>query len=159
MDTFTILFGGGFTLGGLIFLTAYVVQQIKANAAKAWPTVPGTVLSAGLNAQTSFRSSGSSSTTYAPNVIYDYSLMGQKYTGNQLAFGNVYYDYPTAARKVVKYSPGMVVAVYYDPDNPANAVLETRSFAAGILLLMGIVFLLVGILSFIFLPVLEKYTS
>ena len=161
MDLFTILFSGGFTLVGLVCILVSFIQHAKARAAESWPTAPGLITGSDLQAFSSYDSNSSvhSSTNYAPTVQYVYSVMDRTYTGYQLAFGNVQYDYATAARKIARYPQGMQVVVHYDPSDPANAVLETRAAGGGIFLAIGIVFLIIGILSFIFLPTLEQYAS
>jgi hypothetical protein len=161
MDLFTILFGGGFVLGGLVCILVAIIQRANAKVAESWPTAPGQIISSGLQAISSYSSSSSthSTTNYAPTVQYNYTIMGHTYTGYQLAFGNVQYDYRTAARKLAPYPQGAQVIVHYDPSDLTNAVLETKAAGSGIFYAIGIVFLIVGILAFIFLPTLQQYAS
>jgi hypothetical protein len=60
-----------------------------------------------------------------PNVVYEYEVGGERFTSNEIAFlyigGGGFAD-TTAAN----YPLGKVVAVYYEPDNQARAILEPK---------------------------------
>ena len=138
----TLIVGIAFLVFGAIFILIYVLQQQKAKAAEAWPTAPGVVLSSGLEERRSRNTKTHTTTiTYSPKIEYEYTLMGQKYTGTKLAFGYASYDYRTASEKIAPYQPGTSVQVHYDPSKPDNAVLETRAAGAITLLIVGIVFI------------------
>lgn len=148
------IFGGIFLLVGLILVFVAISQRKKAQAAEAWPVAPGLILSSGLANHNSYDSDSGSTTNYEPQVQYQYTIMGQPYTGNQLSFGTAQYDYNTAAKKIAPYPQGTPVTVHYDPSNPVNAVLETKAAAGGILLAIGILFIVIGLAAIIFLPMM-----
>jgi hypothetical protein len=146
-----------FAFVGLILLLVAINQMNKARAAEAWPTVPGVVLSSGLEEHRSYDASDhSTNITYEPGVQYQYNLMGQTLTGTHIAFGSASFDYNTASRKIAPYPQGAQVTVHYDPANPANpanAVLETKAAGGVILLILGIVFMAISVVFFI-VPIL-----
>ena len=140
-----ILIGVVFLIVGLVLLLVGINQGKKAKAAEAWPTVTGVILSSGLQESRSYDSDSNSTTiNYKPQVQYQYSLMGQSFQGDRLAFGNMSYDYNTASKKIAPYPQGASVTVHYDPSDPSKAVLETKAAGGVLLLIMGILFLVIG---------------
>lgn len=134
------LFPAIFILVGLGLFALAIVQQRKANATKAWPTANGVVLSSRLESHYSHDSDGGSSITYSPEVEYSYTVDGVMHIAHQLAVGKANYDHFVASRKLAPYPQGTEVTVHYDPTNPNNAVLETKSAGGVILLTIGFIF-------------------
>ena len=96
--------------------------QAAKDAAQAWPSVMGTVLSSGVES----RRSGNSISTY-PVVIYQYQVNGQVYQGKMIKAGEQFFSvrvigdaHATSAR----YPVGAQVMVYYNPSNPKESALE-----------------------------------
>jgi hypothetical protein len=101
---------------GIIFSTGRKVAQ-----ASRWPSAMGTILMS----MVQWRASGSNSTSGAnyPVVMYSYQAMGQAYQGNKIAPGPEVGG--MGAQKVVaRYPMGTQVMVYYNPENPSEALLE-----------------------------------
>lgn len=98
----------------------------KASTSKNWPSTTGTVLSATVAAG---RTPGRNGVSYYPLVVYQYTIDGQHYTGNRLGFGSQVGVgiQSLAARGLANYPVGGSVPVYYNPNNPADAVLERRA--------------------------------
>ena len=141
----TIVFGVVFFGIGLALLLVGVNGRKKAKAAEAWPTVPGVIQSSGLQENRHYDAEDHhTEINYEPQVQYQYSLMGQTYTGTHLAFGKASYDYRTASKKIAPYPQGAAVTVHYDPADPANAVLETKAAGGVVLLIIGILFMVIG---------------
>jgi hypothetical protein len=61
-------------------------------------------------------------------VSYEYQVLGQSYTGAKVAFGVAKsYRFRSQAENALAYYPlDSQVTVYYDPSNPAEAVLERK---------------------------------
>ncbi|HSO11620.1 MAG TPA: DUF3592 domain-containing protein [Anaerolineales bacterium] len=109
---FSTLIVDGILLG-IIFITRRKVAQ-----ASNWPSTMGTVTFSTVEVRRS--SEGSS---YYPVVHYTYQVMGQPHQGNKIMPGPAVGG--SGAHKVVeRYPAGAQVMVYYDPDNPSDAVLE-----------------------------------
>jgi hypothetical protein len=130
---------------GLIILA--IVQRYKAKAAEAWPTVPGVILSSGLSRHDSYDADTGTSTSFKPEVQYQYSVMGQNFVGDQISFGNVSYSYNIAAKKIAPYPQGTQVLVHYNPSDPSKAVLETKSAGGVVLIIVGAVFIVIAIVT------------
>ena len=99
-----------------------------------WPATMGNIITSTIER----RSSGDGYTDY-PVVQYSYQVGGQAYQSYKLAPGPEVGG--TGARKVIaKYPAGAQVMVFYDPQNPAEAVLERKAPAQWLLWLILVIF-------------------
>lgn len=94
-----------------------------------WPTSKGKILhSEVFKGQTSSKSGSSRTfTEYSPNLSYSYTVSGKRYEGRVFSFDSSWgrASTPGMAEDVVnKYPVGRKVKVFYDPNNPAVAVLQ-----------------------------------
>jgi len=143
-----------FCLGGVFFLLGVglvifgIVQRKKAKTTETWPTANGTIVSSRLdqNTRTERRDGHTyTSTSYAPIVEYTYEIGGKPYQGNRIFPGaTMSYDLGTAQGIVNRYQPGAAVTVHYDPADPTQAVLETKSKGGNLFLIIGAVFAVLG---------------
>lgn len=135
---------GGMSISGLVIVPFVIVAlvmggiavrgQMRARASRNWPMAVGKVLFATVDARRS-RSGSGYSTNYYPNVIYEYVVNGQRFQNNQMYSGVQYGlgSYKRVEQKVAKYPPGSTVQVYYNPENPSQAVLEQSAPGSKIL--------------------------
>lgn len=65
---------------------------------------------------------------YRPRVVYRYTANGATHWSDRLHFGAVLLssDTTAASHMIARLPPGAVVTIYYNPANPADAVLERR---------------------------------
>ena len=100
-----------------------------------WPSTMGTVHGSYLER----RSSSEGGYTNYPVVQYSYQVSGQAYQGVKLAPGPEVGG--TGAGKVVaRYPAGAQVMVFYNPQKPSDAVLETKAPAQWLMWLLLIIF-------------------
>lgn len=119
----------------VIFLGIIFFMRRRMAAVSQWPSTMGTVSTSYLER----RSSSDSGYTNYPVVQYSYQVSGQAYQGMKIAPGPEVGG--TGAGKVVgRYPAGAQVMVFYNPQNPADAMLETKAAAQWILWLILIVF-------------------
>jgi hypothetical protein len=112
-----------------IFFTRRKVKQ-----ASNWPSVGGTVT---LSTLREYEESDGY-VTY-PDVMYSYQVGGYTYQGSRIAPGQAVGG--SGARKVIaRYPVGSQVTVFYNPQNPTEAVLEKKAPALFLLWLMLIIF-------------------
>ncbi|MBN1310316.1 MAG: DUF3592 domain-containing protein [Anaerolineae bacterium] len=129
---------------GLVMLFIYFRSLLQARASEGWPTAQGTVLESWVRRSSSTDSDGGTSHRYYPEVRYQYQVMGREFQGDRMAFGPRQRGNRSAAEKVVAgYPAGESVTVYYQPDQPASAILERSVpkmplFSGILLILMGI---------------------
>ena len=131
------LFGLIFLVIGVIFLVIGLVAIKRAKTAQSWPSIAGTVVRSEVVRHESTDEDGSTSTTYEPVVQYDYSVMGQPFTGKRIAFGSNRYNYKKAAEVTARYPMGGRVKVFYNPDKPKDAVLETVAAGGKLFVILG----------------------
>lgn len=85
---------------------------------------------------------------YRAHIVYAYSVNGREYEAERIRFGteeSASSVQDRAARWVEAYPPGKQVIVYYDPQSPADAVLEPGAYEdAYVLLVFGIVLTVAG---------------
>lgn len=106
----------------------------RGRASRKWPGVEGTVLGAEVVAVT--RKQGRA---HAPVVRYRYEVNGRSYEGERIALGPPRSgSLASAEATLATYLDNEHVMVYYDPENPAKAVLE-RGVGGGVI--FGIVLL------------------
>ena len=92
MEPYLILiFGGLFTailfFGGVFAVVASIRSKKKAEESGGWPSVIGVITNAYIKKNVSTDSEGYTSTTYTPQIEYQYSVMNQNFTSNRVSFG------------------------------------------------------------------------
>lgn len=128
------IIGCTFLLMNGIFLGIIVSTQRKMNAIQSWSSTMGTVSNSYLERR---RSSKGGSVNY-PVVQYSYQVGGQAYRGSKIAPGMEVGG--TGAGKVVeRYPAGAQVMVFYDPQNPSDAVLERKAHAQWVMWLVLVI--------------------
>ncbi len=125
-----------------------------AKKSESWPAAEGKILSSEIERRTSSSSNGGSSTTYHAEVEYEYTVDGKKYYGDRVSFGQYGSSDRGHASGIVNiFTAGKEVPVYYDPENPGTAVLDTNTgFGSWIMLIVGSVFAVIGVAMFWKLP-------
>ena len=119
----------------IIFVGIIFTTQRKMNAVKTWPTAIGNVTASYLQRRRTGSNNGS---VNYPVVQYSYQVGGQLYQGSKIAPGLAVGG--TGAGKVVeRYPAGVQVLVFYNPQNPSDAVLETKAPAQWILWLVLVI--------------------
>jgi hypothetical protein len=124
-----------FLLMNAIFLGILLSTQRKMNAVQSWSTTMGTVTSSYLERR---RSSNNRGSTDYPVVQYSYQVGGQAYQSTRIAPG-MEVGGTGAGRVVERYPAGAQVVVFYDPQNPSDAVLERKAQVQWILWLVLVI--------------------
>lgn len=146
-----LVFGGLFIL---VFagLGAFLIYQSarsrqKAEASQVWPATSGQITEAHVSQSTSTDSGGATSTSFTPTVSYTYRVLGQEYQGDKIGFGfQQSYGSPSKAQaSLASFPVGGQVTVYYDPNNPPDAVLERKAGGSMITLVVGIIFVIASL--------------
>ena len=118
----------------VVFLGIIYFMRKKMAVVSQWPSTMGTVMMSRVET----RSSGDGYTDY-PVVQYSYQVGGQAYQNMKLAPGPEVGG--SGTRKVVaKYPSGAQVMVFYNPQNPSEAVLERNAPAQWLMWLLLVVF-------------------
>jgi hypothetical protein len=119
----------------IVFLAIIFFMRRRMATVRQWPSTMGTVNTSYLER----RSSSDSGYTNYPVVQYSYQVGGQAYQGMKIAPGPDVGG--TGAGKVVaRYPAGAQIMVFYNPQKPSDAVLETKAPAQWVMWLILIVF-------------------
>jgi hypothetical protein len=132
---------GGLTILLTIIPVAIVVlilvgvmrrSSSQVNASKNWDSAIGKVLMSQIEMRRVTGSHGAHNSPY-PVVVYEYEVMGRRFQGTRISFGTEVGGSIAAPRTLQKYPVGSTVTVFYNPQNPAEAVLEQSSRSNSIL--------------------------
>jgi hypothetical protein len=134
---------------GLFTLRMGFAQKSLAEQAARWPVATGHIDASGLQ-KFQIRDSIEGGGGYRPwrtvfksRVVYSYSVAGQRYAADRVAFGsNLTASLPgLVSGQSQRYLQGDKVEVHYDPANPAAAVLDCRVRGLWVLWVSASVFL------------------
>jgi hypothetical protein len=108
---------------GLSWIDEGLETRRQIAVSPVWPTTNGVVTASTVD--THIPRNPRYDPDYLPRVIFAYAVDGRTYRGERLWPGRaVFGTYNEARRVVERYPRGQPVTVYYDPDDPATAVLE-----------------------------------
>lgn len=135
-----LVFGGG----GIYLIYLSIKNRQQAEQSQNWPSTAGQVVDARVVEGASGHDD--MSTNYVLLVEYEYAVGGVTYRSRQTAFGprQAHRRYHQAQAQAGRYPVGTPVTVFYNPDNPQEAVLERRAPATTATLVVGIAFLAVA---------------
>ena len=139
-----------FVGGGVFMIYLGRQSQKKADASQNWPSVNGTIQD--VKAAKNYHSGADDDInvdTYSPKLRYSYTVEGAGYSSDRIAFGygKTFNSESAALASLQKYSRGSVVTVYYNPENPNEAVLERRNVRQVWGLVGGILLIVLGLCS------------
>jgi hypothetical protein len=129
------IIGCALIVSNMIFLGIIVNTQRKMNAVQTWSSAMGTVMTSYLERRRSGSNGGS---TNYPVVQYSYQVNGQIYQGSRIAPG-MQVGGSGAGKVVERYPAGAQVMVFYNPQDPSDAVLEKKAPAQWLLWLVLVV--------------------
>ena len=124
-----------FIVVGAAFLWHLLQEWRRARASRSWPSVSGIIREARISEDTD---------SAVPVVIYTYTVAGTRYEGERIHFGGVGgWTVGWAESWLRRYPVGKRVPVFYNPDDPSEAVLVTGP--------RWLVFLMMGFIGVTFL--------
>ncbi|MDF0605432.1 DUF3592 domain-containing protein [Neisseriaceae bacterium TC5R-5] len=109
-------------------LSSYLWQLAKtARQAQSWPTTKGTMAISEVESRPARHADNAGRLEYQARLLYHYQVAGQSYQSDQLRLPNPGYSrsQQLASEIVQRYPPGSSVLVYYNPDKPTQAYLQT----------------------------------
>ncbi|HSM24294.1 MAG TPA: DUF3592 domain-containing protein [Anaerolineaceae bacterium] len=132
---------------GLGMLIKLAKNYAKLRQSQHWNTTDGKIIFSDLDAQISTDDEGYQTTTYLAKIYFSYELDGITYESDRINFD---YGMRTSnLRKqqsiVEQYPVGTMVPVYYDADDPSQAVLEKRVNGTFTTILVAAVFIIIGV--------------
>ena len=136
-----------FAVAGGYMLYKLLKNIVLYLQSKRWMRTEGQILFAGVDSQTSIEVDGPH-TTYQAKVIYRYTVSGNTYDHNQIAFNSDLRteNYQKQAEIASQYAPGEAVTVYYNPNHPENAIIERKIFSVLVHIMMVLIFFGISLL-------------
>ena len=112
-------FGLIFIAAGVFLIGSGIRAVLHSKQIVNWPTTQGVIINSGLQALGGSR--------YTPAVKFTYTIQGQMYVGTRITLGSNWITSSSekAKLKVEQYPVGQPCRVYYNPNNPGEAALET----------------------------------
>jgi hypothetical protein len=117
-----------FVLLGVLAVVAALWSQRMNSIAASWPFVPGVITRSELESaldDTSVR------------IEYEYTVDGKTYRSAQFSFATMSNVASHKEGRVKRYPVGRRVPVFFDPINPARAVVERNPSSASLWLGLG----------------------
>jgi hypothetical protein len=146
------IFGGGFTLIGLLFLLIGGFQLRQGLKTNDWPAAAGRIVESKIvekkvDGSSGRRRSRISDMDYTVDVRYSYEVEGQKFEGDRLRYGNESHDSRASAMEEQSlFAPGKALQVYYDPKTPSQSVLIKGIGLSWLGMALGLMALVIGLL-------------
>jgi len=141
-----------FILVSLLAATTAVKDWRRYRESENWVSASAQIVSGNISARR-----GSKSTSYVLDIKYAYKVLGQSYENNQFSFGSEGTGYDTrkkAEGMLAKYPIGNQVTIFYDPNNPQQAVLERKYDSTGAILAVIIGVIGAGMIIYSYLQLL-----
>jgi len=124
---------------GLIGLAIHL--HFAASAAEEWSSTTGTVVASYIRRSGAGNAGeAGDTTTYAPVVRYEYRVGSDPYAGSRIGFGDFFYNWYSSKARVDAFPKGSNVRVYFDSNDPSEAVLDRTYPSVAIAMLAGIAF-------------------
>jgi len=134
--------GAIFVVIGLALSWAAFLDHRKAQAALGWPATQGKVLAS------SVREVGGDLTTYKPDILYEYHAHGLHHSAKVWRFGVFSNSSKSKAEAIIaEYPYGRDITVFFNPQNPADAVLVPGEVTWVARFVIGLVFAVIGLFS------------
>jgi Protein of unknown function (DUF3592) len=119
-------------LGAVVSVLAFVRGRRVASASMRWPTVAGIITTSGVIEEAIEDTSKDDKSfirkiyRYQVDLRYAYQVGKRDFVGTTASWGwtAIYGLRELAEKAAAQYSQGQPVTVYYDPEQPGNAVLE-----------------------------------
>jgi hypothetical protein len=106
-----------FVIGAVVYVVQFR-QGLRADASKKWPTASGTVTASAVEKSPDHKR------RYRAALHYSYRVAGKEYRSTRVFWGGNEGREKQMLSVVETYPAGGKVRVYYDPRNPAEAVLD-----------------------------------
>ena len=108
--------------GAIAGVIVYKLREVQRAA--QWPSTQGRIVHARLRSVRGKQSDGSATIGNVPDIEYAYSVDGVEYHGKRISIGDIAAGSPEVEAALARYQPGSTGPVWYNPDNPGEAVLE-----------------------------------
>lgn len=144
IDAMLMLFGAIALAVGVILYVVQFRQGLRADASKKWPKVQATIIASALQPSPRHKR------RYRAAIQYRYRVGGKDYQSDRIFWGGSEGRKRHMESVVSAYPAGASVAVRYDPQNPAQGVIDPTQHTgsrATVVYAMGMI--TIGLFAFI----------
>ena len=128
---------------GVVLYVSQFRQGLRATASKRWPVSSGTVIASALEKSPDGR------WRYRAAVRYRYRVGSKEYESGRIFWGGNEGSQKHMASVIATYPQGSRLSVHYDPQNPAEAVIDPdQNIASRPLVLYGMAMIALGLFAF-----------
>jgi hypothetical protein len=103
---------------GVVLVVFGVYTRVQSLRSRSWPTAPGVITESRVDSSRNRDGQWS----HTARIRYRYTVDGKTYNGDTISYAKGLFD--GASVQVSRYPQGSAVGVYYDPKDPASAVLD-----------------------------------
>ncbi len=123
-------------LPGWLFMAAFAMmipsviagvivhRMAEVRRAARWPSAQARIVRSKLRTVATKTADGSASRGNMPDIEYVFTVDGAEYHGKRIGIGEMKPDSPAVGAALERYQVGRTGPVFYNPDNPKDAVLE-----------------------------------
>lgn len=135
-----LLLGTGALISMLIISLLALIQSAPAMAAREWLSTDGMIVKSFVTSEQDNEDTKGTRLLYVPYVAYTYFVQGTQFVATRIHFGaNAKSTVREGAEKALgNYPVGAPVTVYFNPENPTDAVLVRQAPQAGRLGLLAL---------------------
>jgi hypothetical protein len=108
----------------LSIAVAIVVKMQAVRRASRWPSAPGRIVRSQTRRTKESKTAIATPVGNLPDVEYVYTVDGVEHHGKRISIGEFKPDSPEVEAALERYQVGRTGPVFYNPDKPAEAVLE-----------------------------------
>ena len=113
-------------LGFLLWRQGYLFRK-RSQIAQAWPTTEALIKDSHIVEDPGRNAMGNIILANVVVVKYEFIVDGKTYKGDRVSFGRPAFDYVNASNVVDQFKKGKRVPVFYNPQDPADAVLAPKT--------------------------------
>lgn len=143
-STIAMVCGGVFALGlgalGAVLIVLYLRNKNKGKASQSWPSTDGKIISTSIRLD-QIDDEDSTRIRFIPQVHFEYEVNGALFEGKRIIYGSEpnFGSREKAQDFLRAYTEGSFVKVFYNPENPVEAVLSQGMRKMGASLIVGII--------------------
>lgn len=136
-----------FFIAGVVSLVLGIRNRRKGAESENWPVTDGIITKTWVSESTSTDEDGWNTYSYTPEVEYQYQLGANTFTSKKISFGSTrsYGQRRKAQKELEAYPINGRVRVYYNPNNPSEAILIRGKKGTMLGIILGVIFIIISI--------------
>jgi hypothetical protein len=135
---------------GLVILALSTIATLKSISSKEWLTTGGKIIHSTIY---NYRETNEANSTYRPDIAFEYGVDGEKFISDRLYYGVKIMssgNWAKSRKLIEKYPVDKEIIVFYNPNNPKEAVIEPGiHLDLGALFISSICLVALGLIIFL----------